>query len=398
MNKTLFILALCLVPTFFATAQEQDSATYENQKDVIDILRNIFNLDKKKFDSTRQKRKVQFSFVPSATGAPGGGGAIVTAFNAAFFLGDESTSSLSTVTFSPWFTFNGKFVIPFRNMVWLPNDFLFWRGDTRFMIYPQYTWGLGGQNDEDNKVLLNYNYLRLNHSLLKKAGRIFFVGAGYNLDYHFNMRVEGDTTNIAAIPIFDYHLSERSTSTGPQFNMMIDTRKNSINPSGGFYFEADYRFNLKSLGSSTDWQSLYLDLRKYIPFEKNRQNLLALWGYYWSVVNGKAPYLDLPSIGWDPTNKSGRGFQQNRYRSRHLINAEAEYRRDISRNGFWGFVVFANVNAVSEYDGNRFEYWHPAAGAGLRIKFNKISRSNIAIDFGMSKDYMGVYFSLGEFF
>ncbi|WP_336516090.1 BamA/TamA family outer membrane protein [Pollutibacter soli] len=398
MNKLLFILILCLVQTFSTDAQERDSITFRTQKDVIDILRNIFNLDKKKFDSTRLNRKVQFSFVPSAATAPGGGRAIVTAFNAAFFLGDQSTTSLSAVTFTPWFTFDGKFVLPFRNMIWLPNDFLFWRGDTRFMVYPQYTWGLGGRNDKENKALLNYNYLRFNHSLLKKVGRFFFLGAGYNVDYHFNVRLDGDSTDITDIPIFDYELKKQSVSTGPQFNIMIDTRKNSINPSDGFYFQADYRFNIKSLGSTTDWQSIYIDVRKYIPFEKKRQNLLALWAYYWSVVSGNAPYLDLPSIGWDPSNKSGRGFQQNRYKSRHLVNGEIEYRRDITKNGLWGFVLFANLNAVSEYYGGHFTYWHPAGGAGVRIKFNKISRSNIAVDFGMSKDYMGVYLSLGEFF
>ena len=121
------------------------------------------------------KKKFQFSIIPVAGSAAGGGTAIATAFNAAFYTGNESTTSLSTVTFAPWFTFDGKFVLPFKNLVWLPNDVLLSKGDTRFMIYPQYTWGIGGNTNTDNKVLLEYNYLRFYHSFLKKAGKIIYL-------------------------------------------------------------------------------------------------------------------------------------------------------------------------------------------------------------------------------
>src|SRR6187399_2786195 len=164
-----------------------DTTGLAQQKDVIDILKKLFKADQQKIDSSREKKKFQFSLLPIAGNAAGGGKAVATAFNAAFYTGNQSTTSLSTITFSPWFTFDGKFVLPFRNMVWLPNDVLLWKGDTRFMIYPQYTWGLGGNTHEDDKVLLQYNYFRFYHSLLKKAGRKVFFGAGYNLDDHFNV-------------------------------------------------------------------------------------------------------------------------------------------------------------------------------------------------------------------
>ena len=173
-----------------------DTTGLPPQKDVIDVLKKILKTDQKKTDSSRMKKKIQFSVIPVAGNVAGGGTAVATAFNAAFYTGNESTTSLSTITFTPWFTLSGKFVLPFRNMVWLPNDLLLWKGDTRFMIYPQYTWGLGGNTDPENKVLLQYNYLRFYHSFLKKAGKKFFVGAGYNLDYHFNASMENDSTNL----------------------------------------------------------------------------------------------------------------------------------------------------------------------------------------------------------
>ncbi|AEV98817.1 hypothetical protein A4D02_09725 [Niastella koreensis] len=377
-----------------------DTSGLTRQKDLIDLLKKLFKADQQKIDSTRLKKKFQFSLIPVAGNAAGGGKAVATAFNAAFYTGDPSATSLSTIYFTPWFTLSGKFVLPFRNQVWLPNNALLLKGDTRFMIYPQYTWGIGGHTNENEKILLEYNYLRLYHSCLKKIRKNFFLGAGYDLDFHFNNRLGNDSSALATIPFFDYtkEYHQSTTSSGPVINFLIDSRRNATNPPRGFYLSVDYRFNPEFLGSTYNWQSAFIDVRKYFSFSKYRQNILACWSYYWTVTNGRAPYLDLPSIGWDYYNSSGRGFEQNRYRGKRLLYFESEYRRDLSPNGFWGFVVFANAHTVSEYEGNAFVYWHPAAGAGLRIKFNKISRTNIGIDVGVSKNYTGIYLSLGEAF
>jgi len=377
-----------------------DSSRPIKQRDLIDEFKRLFKVDQKEIDSSRAKKKFQFSLIPSAGAVAGGGVAVATAFNAAFFTGPETTTSLSTVTFSPWFSFDGKFVLPFRNMIWLPNDKLLSKGDTRFMIYPQYTWGLGGNTQQENKALLEYNYFRFYQSLLKKTSSRIYFGAGYYLDHHFNATVDNDSAARADIPFFDYAKEYRQTTTssGPVVNFLIDSRHNSINPPRGMYFAVDYRFNPKFLGSTLDWQSLLVDFRKYFSFDKRRQNILALWSYFWGVTYGRAPYLDMPSIGWDYYNRSGRGFEQNRYRSNRLLYFESEYRRDISRNGFLGFVVFTNFHSVSEYETKDFVYWHPAGGAGLRIKFNKISKTNIGIDLGTSKNYTGIYLLLGEAF
>jgi outer membrane protein assembly factor BamA len=182
-------------------------------------------------------------------------------------------------------------------------------------------------------------------------------------------------------------------------NLLYDARKNSENPFPGYYTNFVYRLDPPLPGSNSTWSSIYIDTRKYIPFSRRRQDMLALWGYYWSVLDGNVPYFDLPSIGWDPyQQRSGRGFPQNRYRGNSLVYAEAEYRRDLTSNGLLGFVLFANANSVTEPNTDNFMYVHPAAGAGLRIKFNKRSGTNIAIDCGLSKHYTGVYINLGETF
>jgi hypothetical protein len=127
--------------------------------------------------------------------------------------------------------------------------------------------------------------------------------------------------------------------------------------------------------------------------------MLAFWTFYWTVFKSHAPYLDLPSIGWDPyQQRSGRGILQNRYRGNSLFYLESEYRKDITENGLFGFVLFANLNSVTEPVTYQFEYLHLAAGGGLRMKFNKRSGTNICLDYGVSRGYSAVYLNLGETF
>lgn len=161
-----------------------------------------------------------------------------------------------------------------------------------------------------------------------------------------------------------------------------------------------YRFNSTYLGSDENWQYMFLDVRKYFPFSVGQnKNILALRGYYWTVLSGEVPYLEIPSVRWEPTTgQASRGITQNRYKSNALMYFESEYRFGISKNGFIGGVVFASVTSASEYETQQFLYWHPAGGAGLRMKFNKYSDTNIGFDMAFSKSFWSVYVIIGEAF
>ncbi len=290
--------------------------------------------------------------------------------------------------------------MPLRSSIWTSDNGWNIQGDTRFLVYPQYTWGLGGEQPEFNKFVINYQYIRFYQSALKRITPYLYAGAGYNMDYYLDI----ETANPNALRKFTgypYGTSSdhNSLSSGITANVLYDSRNNDINPLPGSYANVVYRVNMMALGSNANWQSLYIDLRKYVSLTSSReQNVLAFWCYYWKTFGSGVPYLNLPSIGWDPYQRSGRGIEQNRYRGNTLFYFETEYRRDITTNGLLGFVVFANVDSVSEPYENNFSYWHPAGGGGLRIKFNKKSGTNIAVDYGFSQGYSGLTLGLGEAF
>ena len=407
MVKALSALLFCLFP-FVVMAQSsvtvadtgKINADTVAQKDLIDIARSLFNIKPRKISRT-EKKKVYFSILPiSSSDGRSGGKALFTSTSLAVYLGDPQTTNLSSFIFTPYFNFKGRYGLPIRSNIWLNNNQWNIVGDTRVLVYPQYTWGLGGKQPEGQRFLVNYNYGRFYQTVMKRIKPYFYAGLGYDLDYYQDIDSDGDVS-LHSFTGYKYGTTKDQNvfSSGVTFNLLYDTRKNSINPLPGAYANIIYRVNSKMLGSNTNWSSLYIDLRKYISLTNaGPKNVLAFWSYFWTSLTPGTPYLNLPSLGWEPYQRSGRGFVQNRYRGQRLAYFETEYRRDITRNGLLGFVLFANVNSVTEPNTHDFVYWHPAAGSGLRIKFNKKSGTNIAIDYGVSKNFSSINLNLGETF
>lgn len=407
MGKAFIALLFCVIP-YAIMAQTPvsvaDTAKIKQdtvaQRDLIDVFRSVFNVKPRKVSNT-EKKKFYFSVLPiSSSDGRSGGRALFTSTTAGFYLGDQETTNLSSFVFTPYFNLKGRYGLPIRSSLWLKNNDWNIVGDTRVLVYPQYTWGLGGNMSNQHKFLVNYNYIRFYQTVLKRIKPYFYAGVGYNLDYYADIESNGDQ-NLRNFTGYKYGTATGldAFSSGATLNLLYDTRKNSIDPLPGVYANVSYRFNTSVLGSHTDWQSLYIDLRKYVSLTNSGpKNVLAFWTYYWTSLTPRTPYLNLPSLGWEPYQRSGRGFIQNRYRGQRLAYFETEYRRDITANGLLGFVLFANINSVTEPETYRFSYWHPAGGTGLRFKFNKKAGTNISLDYGKSKNYSAIYLNLGETF
>ncbi|MDP9078322.1 MAG: BamA/TamA family outer membrane protein [Bacteroidota bacterium] len=404
MNRILLLFFCCLLPCILWAQTPTDTANIKvdttGQRDLLDIGTSLFKL-KKRSDNT-EKKQVYFSILPISTSVPGGSKALVTSTTAGFYLGERNTTYISSVTFAPYFNLKGRYGLPIHSSIWTPDNAYNVQGDTRFLVYPQYTWGQGGRRQEADKLLVNFNYIRFYQSVLKRIKPYFYVGLGYNLDYYFGISTKDSGSPVTLRDFTQYQYGTdggNSFSSGLTLNAVYDTRQNSINPLPGIFASFIYRHNAGFMGSDNNAQSVYMDFRKYISLtDAGPKSVIAMWAYYWTTISHGTPFLNLPGIGNDPYQRSGRGIEQNRYRGEALIYYEAEYRRDITDNGLFGFVVFANFNSASEPNSRKFVYVNPAAGGGLRIKFNKKSATNIAIDYGFSKGYNGLGIGLGEAF
>ncbi len=365
-----------------------------DQKDIGDIFRSIFKIKTSNNTDSLFERpgKLFFSFAPAGGYTLEGGLTGVMVVNSSFYTSDPKTTNLSVFTFGGQYSLDHQLIVPIISNIWTKDNKYDLLGDWRYYNYPSKTFGLGSDNSLSNFDVVDYSYIKIYQEVLRHFSSYYYVGAGYDFDYHYGISTTTDVTNFQ---LYNDGL-RRTTSSGPIVHLMYDNRTNSNNPKKSLYASVILRANTTFLGSNQNWQYLQVEIRKYVMISPH--DVLAFWSWN-EFTNGKAPYFDLPSNQWDTYSNTGRGYIQGFYRGTNLVYLEAEYRFGITHNGLFGGVIFSNAGSASQWPSNRFQYVDPAEGVGLRIKFNKYSDVNLCIDYAIGLfGSRGVFFNLGEVF
>ncbi|WP_428330113.1 hypothetical protein [Mucilaginibacter sp.] len=365
------------------------------QLDMYDVIAKLFHKKNEQGGDSVGVKPV-FSIVPALGYTLQSKLALTLAGNVAFRL--TPGSKISTITINTAYTQTKQIIIPIQSSIWTNDNEYNFVGDIRYYRYPQSSYGLGSNSNIANEQPMRYSFFRFNETVLKRLLPNLYAGAGYILDDHWHIThkkvIDGAPSDYEA-----YGATRSSRSSGITLNMLFDSRDNSINAEKGFYGAVQYRDNEKVLGSNGRWQSLVIDVRKYIRFPEGTDNVLALWSYNWLVLGGRPPYLDLPANTWDPYSGTGRGYIQGRFRGAQMVYAESEYRFNITRNRLLGGVVFVNAESFSAAPGTALQSVQPAFGPGLRLKLNKVSKTSIAVDYGIGRQgSRGVFINVGEIF
>jgi outer membrane protein assembly factor BamA len=391
------IFLLLLLSTPFLQAQSVDSIPQKDFGDLIKSLKRHGRQPKK--DTLPPKvHPFELSIAPAVGYSLSSGVAGILATNTAFYLGDRATTNLSEVLANAIYTQYNQTNIPIEATIWTKNNHFNITADWRLMLYPQDTYGLGSKTTDADATNMNFTYIRLYQSILKNLGANWYAGMGYNLDYFMKTTVDELPENRIS-DAEAYGIRPKSIASGVTLNVLYDSRKNPINPKGGEqYTNVVYRNNQQGLGSDNNWQSLILDMRKYVSLG-NPRHLLAFWSYNALTLSGNPPYQLLPSTGWDTYNNTGRGYIQGRFRGTNMLYLESEYRFPLTRNGLCGGVLFANGESFTEPTSHRFEAVSYGYGVGFRLKVNKHSDTNIGIDYGWGANHSrGFFVNLGEVF
>jgi len=316
-------------------------------------------------------------------------------------------ANMSTVLGALIYTARAQAIGTVTASVWAADNRWNFAGDYRIMHYPQSTYGLGMHTSTTEQVTtMDYNYLRAYQNALRRLVPNLYAGLGVQLDDHWNIVSRNGARQVSAISHYRDGVRGRSLSVGPTFNLLYDSRANSINPAGGAYISAVFRPNRQALGSTTNYETLLLEGRAYLHPSHRSANVLAFWSYNALTLRGNPPFLDLPSTGWDTSSNLSRGYIQGRFRGKNLLYLESEYRFGLTRNRLLGGVVFANAQAVSEdaqrFDepiAKRYDKVAPAVGAGLRINLNRVSHTNLCIDYARGiEGSSSLSFNIGEVF
>lgn len=365
------------------------------QKDLGDVLNQLLH-SKQTAEVDSITTKPQISVVPAIGYTLVTNFAIVVSGNVAFRTGPQSR--ISSIVASASYTQKKQFIMPVQTSIWTKDNNYEFIGNYAYLKYPQSTYGLGSNSLIANEDPMDYSLVQLYETVLRKISGNFFAGVGFDFDDHFNISEKGNY-NGQVSDYAKYGMSTRSVSSGFTLNAVYDSRDNSINAFKGAYVGLQLRSADKAFGSTSEWQSVIVDARKYINFPEGSGNVLALWNYDWFVLSGKTPYLDLPSTGWDSNWATGRGYIQGRFRGSKMVYFEGEYRFRITANGLIGGTVFANAESFSAAQGSSLQSFQPAFGPGLRIKLNKVSKTNVSANYGFgNQGSRGLFISVGEAF
>jgi len=335
---------------------KRDSLT--TQEDIVDILHGKIKNYLRKVSSSQENKQVLFTIIP---------------------LDHQFLASCNTI-------------VLFRKLK------LHLSGAVRYYNSPTDIYGIGNNTSLADVQSIQFSYLRAYQIAYRELAPDLFAGIGYNMDYHWGIEAKLAPGKLSKE--FDrLQKGSSSISSAISLNVQFDDRKNAINPQNGTYVNMQYRPNLTLLGSTQNWHSLLIDIRHYIKLPTSSRNVLAFWGYSNITLAGTAPYLDMPSIGWDDCSNTGRGYTPGRFTGKNLVYFESEYRFSLTSNGLLGGVVFGNAGSILKSVSSNLHTILPGVGAGLRVKVDKYSNTNAAFDFGVGIGGSWSFsFGLGEAF
>jgi hypothetical protein len=371
-------------------------------------------------------KKPTIILFPVLASAPATGFQFGAVGQAAWFMGSPETTRISQASANFTYTTKNQFLITIKSNIMTKGDDWIFTGDWRYYIYSQPTYGLGTNSPygavpssgfgvqgydvgpDEGAEPMEFTWLRIHEIVFREIKKDVYLGVGYHLDSYSNIADEkldvaaGSLTNHYNYSISNGFNPNQYTLSGLSLNFIYDSRDNQINPYKGMYFNFQNRYSPEFLGSAKNSNITHIEWRGYKSLsKKHARHLLAGWVYSDYVNAGKAPYLALPASGYDRRNASARGYVQGRFRGENLYYGEVEYRFPISQcSGVLGGVLFANAITTSDQANNvhTFDYVKAGYGFGIRIMADKLSRTNVTIDWGFGEHSSGIYFGATEVF
>jgi hypothetical protein len=415
MHRFFHFMLICTILSLPSLAQEIKN---RDTTDINDVIVRILNKTPRPAG-----KKSGMALLPSIGYNPSMGFILGANITASMYVGDPETTRMSTATATVYFTTKGIINLQMRHNLFTSGDDWIFQGNFQASKMVVIDYGLGtsalGKSKEGVSVMgfpldnpgesypIKFGLFRLNEKIYRQVNKSLFIGGGINIDYHLNItddKLQLDSGNITPHYIYSRQKAinpDHYFANGVMFNIQYNTKEHGNRSYGGMYADLVLRSNQKFMGCTLNALQLITEFRKYWSLsEKNPEHVLAFWHLGTFNLSGDVPYLDLPGTGSDLYNRSGRGYTIGRFKGPSYVYFESEYRFPISRNKLFSGVVFLNLQTASDGKNiNLFDRMEPAGGGGLRILFNKKSRTNICIDYAFGRyGSNGLFFGLNEVF
>jgi len=259
--------------------------------------------------------------------------------------------------------------------------------DILFQKYPNKFFGIGNSTASANEENYTPQSFLLKASLY--ASVFSHVSVGPTIRYETTSMKEVEPGKLIAAGTLTGSTGGVSSGLGVVANW--DSRDNTFAAYSGSFYQAIVLFNQKAFGSDYDYSDVQIDLRNF--FEVTPGHVLAFQAGG-EFMGGDVPFQNLARFGGQNLL---RGYFDGRYRDKHGVALQAEYRFPVwGRFGLVGFAGAAQVtDRISHLGLGRFWF---AGGAGIRFAWNPEERVNLRLDYGIGNHSDGMYITVTEAF
>lgn len=385
------------------------------QYDFGDLTRNILHPGKK---SDTLHKGSGITVVPNVAANPTIGAQLGIKAVAGKKLGTDPGTFLSVAATSASITTKGIVYFYVNHNIFTPGNDWNIQGNlvVAKTVTPDHGLGIGnsfnGGSDAD-KVLANPAhkgyaihslYYNIREKIYKEIEKNLYVGAGLSFEIRRNIQNKDTANNATPSSVYNNRHGfpqDHYSANGFLFNVEYTTRDNPNRAYNGIYFDAGFRINQTWIGSTKNSVQLTTDIRKYFSLsDVSPETVLAFWNWGSYLLSGNIPYLELPGTARDGSYRSGRGYTAQYFKGTQFNDTEAEFRFPILKNKFISGVVFGSMQTANDEQGTKlFQVFQPGYGAGLRVLFNKATRTNLALDYAFGKfGNKGFFLNLNEAF
>jgi hypothetical protein len=333
-------------------------------------------------------------------------------------LGNNPNTYLSVAATSASITSKGILYFYINHNIFTPGNKWNIQGNivAAKTVTPDYGLGIGSKITESgstDKILADPNhkvyalhsqYYNFRQKVYKEVEKNLFLGGGLSVEVRRKITQADTINNNTPASVYNNRHGfpqDHYTSSGFLFNVEYITRDNPNRAYKGIYADVGVRINQTWIGSTKNAVQFTTDFRKYFSLsDVNPEMVIAFWNWGSYLLSGNIPYLELPGTARDGSFRSGRGYTSQYFKGTQFNDTEAEYRFPILKNKFISGVVFGSLQTANDEQGTKlFQVFQPGYGAGLRVLFNKTTRTNLALDYAFGKfNNRGFFLNLNESF
>ena len=296
---------------------------------------------------------------------------------------------LSEIKAFTFYTMENQYGIWLDHALYSDENKWFFLGRARYQSFPLLYYGIGAESPPDHIARIDGNFTYFKERFLREVFPNFYTGIEFDFQIMNKVSYKNSASNFLK-PLG----GDGSTNIGLGWGIIYNNIHNVLNPRNGIFSELAFLNYSGEIGSDYNLTTFLSDNRFYIPIRTNNVLAFQLQGQF---TNGNPPFNLLSLMGGESLM---RGYYLGRYRDKHLLAAQVEYRMlPFSFAKRWGASLFFAAGEVfNSHDNFQFKNLLPTGGAGLRFLLFPEKDIYTRIDYALTKEGSGFYFFIGEAF